>query len=137
MLYVHIMNLYMLTLLFNVYSVVIMPLSHYLQFNRGRHVPTRWVFGLLCKNYTPPRPIFQVVENSSARTLIPIIRQYIVPGSTVNSDAWRAYSSLGQWYTHNIVNHSQGFVNAQGILFISHCTSKAQDCLRSLICYLF
>ena len=53
-----------------------------------------------------------MVDDCSASTLLPIIQQYIRPGTLIISDEWRAYCqipSLG--YTHQTVNHSQNFVN--------------------------
>ena len=45
-------------------------------------------------------------------TLIPIIQQYIKPGSIINSDGWGAYVDLGNLgYEHNVVIHERHFVN--------------------------
>jgi hypothetical protein len=70
------------------------------------------------------------VPNRNARTLVGIIRKYIVPGATIRTDGWRGYSSLhpAEWidarsgalriamadgdqhvYQHQVVNHSEGF----------------------------
>ena len=51
------------------------------------------------------------VDNRSAATLLPIIQQHILPGTTVLFDEWRSYScvpSLGM--SHQTVNHSIHFV---------------------------
>ena len=48
----------------------------------------------------------------SAQTLLPIIQQYVLPGTTIMSDEWRAYqqvTSLGM--SHQTVNHSLHFVD--------------------------
>ena len=43
-------------------------------------------------------------------TLLPLIKKYILPGSTINSDCWRAYSELKEHnYIHQTVNHSKTF----------------------------
>ena len=52
------------------------------------------------------------VDNRSVATLLPIIQQYILLGTTVLSDEWRSYSrvpSLGM--SHQTVNHSIHFVD--------------------------
>ena len=56
--------------------------------------------------------VFTCVDDRSAATLIPIILRWIKPGTTIISDSWKAYSSLGQsGYTHLTVNHSLNFVD--------------------------
>ena len=45
-------------------------------------------------------------------TLMPIIQQYIKPGSIINSDGWGAYVDLGNLgYEHNVVIHERNFLN--------------------------
>jgi transposase-like protein len=55
------------------------------------------------------------VPDRSAATLMPIITQYILPGTTIMSDQWRAYNGIaaaaGMGYTHETVNHSLHFIN--------------------------
>ena len=53
-------------------------------------------------------------EKRSAENLIPMIQQYILPGSIIYSDLWKAYNSipsLPQGYSHYTVNHSTNFLN--------------------------
>lgn len=53
---------------------------------------------------------FEVVEDRSANTLIPIINKYILPGTTILSDCWKAYSSIeSDGYQQLTVNHSIEF----------------------------
>lgn len=48
---------------------------------------------------------FTTVENRTADTLV--IKQHIIPGSTIISDCWKAYNSLDkEGFTHLTVNHS-------------------------------
>ena len=67
------------------------------KYNRGHHVETKWVFGGVeivpdgqgrkCGGH-----FFAVVVNDrSASTLLPKIRQFILPGSIIVSDGWAAF----------------------------------------------
>ena len=52
------------------------------------------------------------VDCRDAATLLPIIRQHIVPGTTIISDLWAAYNTLGtQGYQHLTVNQTYNFVD--------------------------
>ena len=52
------------------------------------------------------------VEDRTAATLMPVIQQFIKPGSTVISDQWAGYSEIGQYsYQHLTINHSEHFVD--------------------------
>ena len=62
------------------------------------------------------RCVFWVVLQRNAETLLKIIEDHIVAGSTIKSDEWRAYhglSTLG--YNHLKVNHSISFVSEEGV----------------------
>ena len=55
------------------------------------------------------------VEKRDRETLIPIIEQFIAPGTTIISDCWKAYDILGKMdYIHFKVNHSIKFKNING-----------------------
>ena len=56
--------------------------------NVGRLLPEVWVFGGVCRE-THERFVFQVPQRDAA-TLLPIIQQMILPGSTIHSDGWAA-----------------------------------------------
>ena len=80
--------------------------------NVGRLLPEVWVFGGVCRE-THERFVLQVPKRDAV-TLIPIIQQMILPGSTIHSDGWAAYSGISQLpenYTHRVVNHSNNFVD--------------------------
>ena len=80
------------------------------KYNRGRMVDGHWVFGGIERGTT--KSFMVVVDDRSAATLIPIIQRYIRPGTLIISDEWRAYSTLSSLgYTHQMVNHSQNFVD--------------------------
>ncbi|CAF1046364.1 unnamed protein product [Brachionus calyciflorus] len=54
------------------------------------------------------------VQNRKSNTLIPIIREQILPKSIIYSDQWKAYesiSSLPEKYQHYTVNHSKQFID--------------------------
>ncbi len=54
------------------------------------------------------------VSDRSAATLVPIILEFIKPGTTVISDEWRAYSRINMLnMSHDTVNHSVNFVDPQ------------------------
>jgi hypothetical protein len=51
------------------------------------------------------------VSDRSAATLLPIIRRYCLPGTTIISDCWAAYNALAQDinFEYLRVNHSINF----------------------------
>ena len=53
------------------------------------------------------------IKDRTADTLIPLIKQYIRPGTTIMTDCWKSYSTLQEeGYIHGTVNHSYEFVNS-------------------------
>lgn len=82
------------------------------KYNRGRQVSNQWVFGGIDRD---TRECFAVlVDQRDANTLIPIIQQFILPGTTIFSDQWAAYNGIGncpEQYIHQTVNHSQNFID--------------------------
>ena len=55
------------------------------------------------------------VEDRSEATLLPIIKEWIEPGTLIVSDCWKSYHSLDKHgYSHQTVNHSKEFVNEEG-----------------------
>ena len=82
------------------------------KYNRGQLVRGQWVFG----GYDPQekKGFLIPVARRDAGTLIPIIQQWIVPGSTIHSDMWAAYNQIGNiGYQHGTVNHTYNFVDPQ------------------------
>jgi transposase-like protein len=76
----------------------------------GRVFPQQWVFGGICRE-TKGCFMFTVSERTAA-TLLPIIRQSILPVTTIFSDQWAAYNRIAAMgYTHETVNHSVNFVD--------------------------
>ena len=57
---------------------------------------------------------FKCVADRTANTLVSIISENILPGTTVISDCWKAYSSLNsEGFSHLTVNHSVNFVDPE------------------------
>lgn len=82
--------------------------------HKGRVVPERWVFG----GYDTSDKIgfLRFVEDRSAATLLPIIQQVVLPGTTIHSDQWAAYNDITNIpvvppYVHASINHSENFVD--------------------------
>lgn len=57
-----------------------------------------------------------IVEKRDARTLIPLLRRFVRPGSIIVSDCWKAYDRIKEireagfyYYDHMTVNHSVCF----------------------------
>ena len=58
----------------------------------------------------------ELVPDRTAATLLPLIQQHVLPGTTVHSDEWRAFSQVQQLphvSVHGTVNHSINFVDPQ------------------------
>ena len=69
------------------------------------------VFGILKRG---GKVYAQVIENAKAQTLMPIIKERIVPDSIVYSDTFRSYNSLHvEGYHHVRINHSQTFATSK------------------------
>ncbi|CAF0914656.1 unnamed protein product [Didymodactylos carnosus] len=85
------------------------------KYSRGRLVGTRWVFGGVDRD---TREGFVVlIDRRDSATLILLIHQFILPGTIIHSDVWRAYYSINnhthgpERYIHHTVNHSLNFVD--------------------------
>ena len=82
------------------------------KYHRGKRVAGVWVFGGIERE--SKKCFFKIVEDRSAATLIPIIKEHIKPGSIILSDCWKAYDCLErEGYNHLTVNHSIEFKNSQ------------------------
>ena len=63
------------------------------------------VFGMVERN---GRVVAMTVKAVDAKTLEPIVTQYIKVGAKVMTDEWTAYVRLHRLYDHQIVRHGQG-----------------------------
>ena len=72
-----------------------------------------WAIGTI--EHRTKHGIVKTVPNRKSTTLIPIIQQYILLGTTTISDDWKPFRGLPcLGYEHKIVNHSEEFMNAEG-----------------------
>ena len=80
------------------------------KYSRGRLLSGQWVFGGIDRE---TKDTFMIpVHDRTAATLIPIIQQYILPGTTIHSDEWASYNLIPpSTFQHLTVNHSINFVN--------------------------
>jgi len=85
------------------------------KYNRGAlRAEQQWVFGGVERG--SGRCFIWPVERRDAATLLNIIRQFIVPGTTIISDMWAAYNRIDEMpelYQHYTVNHSENFVDPE------------------------
>ena len=78
----------------------------------ARPVEERWIFGA----YDRTRKIgfLQFVPNRKEETLIPLINSLCLPGTTIHTDGWSAYSNLiDHRYDHQVVIHQNHFVKPE------------------------
>ena len=76
----------------------------------GRVVRTQWFFEGI--DTTTHEGFLVAVPQRDAATLLPILQQYVRPGTTVISDLCAAYNTIGNLrYQHLTVNHSVHFVD--------------------------
>ena len=71
------------------------------KYNRGQRREHSWIFGAV-ERETGATVVF-TVPNRSAKQLLPLLNRWILPGSIIVSDMWKAYNgiaSMGNFYTH-------------------------------------
>ena len=88
---------------------------HKPKYHRGRASEKEiWVFGIADVSFAPAKVYLQVVNDRSARTLLPIIQSVCRPESIIFSDQWRSYTALNSLnFIHETVNHSIEFVDPE------------------------
>ena len=65
------------------FVLIIVKICTYFQNNRGHALPPLWVFGMVATGYIPGLGYMEIVDQRDAATLLPIIRDHILPGTTV------------------------------------------------------
>ncbi|XP_064117999.1 uncharacterized protein LOC135223491 [Macrobrachium nipponense] len=80
------------------------------KYNVDRVSEGQWMFCGFCRQ---TGQFFVVpVTDTTSKTLLAVIMEYIVPGTTVVSDCWRAYDCLGdEGYVHLTVSRAINFVD--------------------------
>ena len=87
------------------------------KYNCSKQVDSFWIFGGIWKivHRHGWQQICQTVSDRSAVILISIIRRWILPGTTILPNCWKACNSLSaEGYLHETVNHSVQFVSESG-----------------------
>ena len=95
------------------------------KYNVGHRVTGGWVFGGREKD-DKTKIFMEPVEDRTAQTLLSIIQKWILPGSIIWSDCWKAYGKipeLPEGYKHGTVNHSTNFVNPESGV----CTNRIES----------
>ncbi|RLU24721.1 hypothetical protein DMN91_003236 [Ooceraea biroi] len=79
------------------------------KYHRGRLITGQWLFGGIERH--TGRFFVVPVEQRSSQIFTPIILRHIAPGTIIHSDCCKAYNELKEHYTHQVVNHSEHFVD--------------------------
>ncbi|CAF0981621.1 unnamed protein product, partial [Brachionus calyciflorus] len=81
--------------------------------NKGENLkrPQVWMFGMIDR--TDDRVYIEIEPDRSAFTLLAIIYDHVLPGTTIFSDSWSSYAKITEIrdFTHDQVNHKYNFVN--------------------------
>jgi transposase-like protein len=56
------------------------------------------------------RVVVKVVDTRKRRDLQSTVREYVLKGSEVHTDALRSYNGLADEYTHNVIDHAEAYV---------------------------
>ncbi len=76
---------------------------------RGRGTSKQPVFGIYARNGIVWA---ELVDDSRAKTLQPLITKHVRSGSTVYSDTWKGYTGIAtKGYVHRLVDHSKEYVS--------------------------
>jgi ISXO2-like transposase domain len=86
------------------------------KYQRGHHVEGAWAVGGI-ERADAGKVFIAVVEDRGYESLLGVLRRYVLPGSILYSDMWRAYPRIAAELEmeHRTVNHSREFVSADGV----------------------
>lgn len=83
------------------------------KYHRGQWREGHWVFGGIERG--SKKCFLVIVPDRTEETLREMTLQWILPGTHIMSDGWRAYGNIDTWqhgiYTHSTVIHQQNFVD--------------------------
>jgi transposase-like protein len=80
------------------------------KYNRGRRVKGNWVLGGVERGTN--KTFLIPVKDRKEQTLARLIKRWVVPGTTIITDCWKAYNRLNSYrYNHLTVNHSETYVD--------------------------
>ena len=72
---------------------------------RGRGTTKQPIFGNLCRN---GQVCAELIDNTEAKSLQPLIQKQVKKGSTIYPDAWRGYTGIAaKGYVHRLVEHKK------------------------------
>ncbi|KAH7832701.1 putative Uncharacterized transposase-like protein [Monocercomonoides exilis] len=101
------------------------------KYGRGKKKRQIWIFGAVERKPEggAGKNFVMIVPNRKAGTLVPIIRDKILPGTRIMSDEWKAYARLKDYgYAHDTVCHKREFKNK-----ITHaCTNTVEGLWMNL-----
>lgn len=79
---------------------------------RGRGTSKQPIFGILCRD---GQVWAELINNTEAKSLQPIIQKKVKTGSTIYSDTWRGYTGIAtKGYVHRLVEHGKEYVSQSG-----------------------
>ncbi|GFT71115.1 mitotic-spindle organizing protein 2A [Trichonephila clavipes] len=79
-----------------------------MKYGKGKNVNGQWVFGGVERNSN--KCFFRVVPNRTKEEHLSVTKEWVIPGSIIISDCWKAYNCLShEGYQHLRVNHSLTF----------------------------
>jgi hypothetical protein len=102
--------------------------------HRGRIPKECWVFGGLVRGSSPQVCFIEIVSKRNERTLTEVIGRRIHARARIISDGWSAYKNLRRLgYNHNVVNHSENFVNPLDSTIHTQGIENLWKCLRNFL----
>ena len=99
--------------------------------NKGKLVTHQWCFGEIKRRSN--KCFIVAVEQREAATLVPLLRQYNLPGNTIIYNKWAAYNGiqdLPEGYQHLMVNHKLHFIDP-----LSGACTNAVECFTVVILF--